>query len=62
MIQFFLKRELYEKQNVINPWVKPLPKPTSDVNILIEQELPEDSDDDEYVPNENEEVRTHSQQ
>lgn len=52
-------RELYEQKNVINPWVKPLQKPESEVHILINADLAEESDDDEYVPNEYEEVNKH---
>lgn len=55
----YIFRELYEMKNVINPWVKPLPKTDSEVNLLINEDLPEDSDDDEYIPNECEEVFLH---
>lgn len=45
-------KELFEKRKVVIPWAKPVKKPISEVHFLINEELPEDSDDDEYVPQE----------
>lgn len=50
-------RQLYSSPTVALPWVAPPVPPkkvSSKVSVLVNEELPDDSSDDEYVPAEEE--------